>query len=194
MKKKQKRFSPVLISILVLAVLGIAGYLIYQKQNTLAPTSQTSQTSPAAAKTTLNWQTFTDTEGKFLFKYPSAWAISSTSDSITIFSNRGSSIRFQLSPYPSIDFDTLYKKPDGTIDQNLVFIRTKIKNLTIDGYKATMYTNESTLANQNKSFDISLYLDKGAPVTMISANTEPSLKEDLLSTFDQVLSTLKFTK
>lgn len=192
-QERQKGFSPVLIIVFVLVILGATGYFIYQSQYALTSTPQTSQVSPLVTDATANWQTFTDTQGKFSFKYPSEWNINNTSDSINI-SNEGSSIRFQLSPYPSINFDTLYEKPDGTINQNPVFIRTKIKNLDIDGYKATMYTNESKQANQNKSFDISLYLDKGTPVTMISGQTDPSSKESLLSIFNQVISTLKLTK
>ena len=192
-QKRQKGFSPILIVIVVLVVIVITGYFLYQNQNRINPTPQASQTSPAVVDKTANWQTFADVQGKFSFKYPNEWKMSSSNDSISL-SNGSSSIRAQLSPYPSINFDTLYEKPDGTINQNPVFIRTKIKNLTIDGYKTTMYTNESTPANQNKGFDISLYFIKDAPITMVSAQTNPDLKEELLSTFDQVISTLKFTQ
>jgi hypothetical protein len=108
-------------------------------------------------------------------------------------SNENSNIRLQLSPYPSVDFEKLYEKPNGTVNQSPVFIRTKVKNLNIDGYRTTMYIDESTSANQNKVFEVSLFFVKDAPITMMSAQTEPSLKENILSTFDQILSTFKFS-
>ncbi len=192
-QKKQNVLSSKLIVFLALVVFVITGYFFYQKLGTLTSTSQTSQISPVIAETTVNWQTFTNSQGKISFKYPSRWKINNAIDFINL-SNETSTIRFQLSQYPSIDFDALYEKPYGTVNQNPVFIRTKIKNLTIDGYKATMYTNESSPANQNKGFDISLYFVKDAPVTMVSAQTELNSKEELLSIFNQVISTIKFTK
>lgn len=188
---KQKGFSPILI--IALVGLVIVGYSVYQKQTTITTTPPSAQTSPGVGDKAADSQKFTDTQGRFSFEYPDQWKMTSTSDSIVV-SSKDSSIRLQLSPYPSIDFNKLYEKSDGTVDQNPVFTRTKIKNLDIGGYKATMYTNESTPANENKSFDISLYFVKDAPITMISAQTNPNLKEALLPTFDQVISTLKLNK
>lgn len=188
---KQKGFPTVLVLFMALVVFG--GYLIYQNQNKSIPSQQAKQSSPTPIDEIANWETYTNTEYRFSFKYPKGWNVNSENNTVKI-SNRNSSMRFQTSPYPSINFDKLYEKPDGTIDQNPVFIRTKIKNLEIGGYKATMYTNESSAANQNKSFDISVYIVQGAPITMISGQTNPDSKENLLSIFNQVISTFKFTQ
>lgn len=140
---------------------------------------------------TASWKEYSNSENKLSFKYPPTWNVSSRIDAVEV-SGENSRLVFQISPYPSLDFDLLYAKPNGTINQNPVFIRTKIKNLDIEGFKATMYSNESTPANQIKSFNISVYLVKGAPITMVSGNTEPTSKEELLATFDQIISTIKF--
>ena len=187
----QKGLAPLLLVLLL--ALGIGGYLLYQKQNIAPSTQQTVQSSASVNKETASWETYEDVQRRYSFKYPKGWKIVKSEASVKI-SNEGSSIDFQISPYPSIDFDKLYEKPGGTVNQNPVFIRTKIKNLDISGFKSTMYTNESSPSNHNKGFDISVYIIKGAPITMVLGNTGPNEKEAFLSTFNQVLSSLNLTK
>ena len=191
-QKKRPQLSPILIAGII-TLIAIGGVLLYQKQNIPSSTTQTYRSSPSVIDETTNSETYESTDHNFSFKYPKEWKVSNTGSTVTI-SNGSSNIGFQVSPYPSIDFDKLYEKADGAVNQNPVFIRTKIKNLDIGGYKATMYINESTPGNQNKSFDISVYIVRGAPITMISGNSDPSSKESLLSTFNQIVSTIKFTK
>jgi hypothetical protein len=160
-------------------------------QPTLIPKPTVIPTVSTEAAQTANWKTYTNQKFNLLVKYPQNWNVNSDKNGLVI-SGDNNTITIQSSPYPSIDFDKLYEKPDGTVDKNPVFIRTKIKNLEIDGYKATMYSNENTQANQNKAYDISVYIIKGAPITMISTQVDLNLKSNFLPTFNQILSTFKF--
>lgn len=200
MKKQYLGFAtPIVIGAIILVViLATATYLLSKpkiepQDSSVSQSTPTSSLSSPNSNETANWKTYSDSDGKFSVKYPQEW-ITNRDNNRLVISGDNNSITIQTSPYPSITFDTLYEKPDGTIDQNPVFIRTKIKNLEIDGYKATMYTNESTPANQNKAYDISVYTVRGAPITMISAQVDLNSKSNFLPIFEQILSTIKFSK
>lgn len=83
----QKGFAPILI-VLLIAVVGIGGYLIYtnysndrsnQTKSSPTPvvTTQTPQSTPSTtpADETANWKTYTNTKLKLEFKYPTSWII-----------------------------------------------------------------------------------------------------------------------
>lgn len=79
-KPKSKLF-PLLLGVLVLAVLGLIGVFVYGKYISKPSSSPTPQPSPISSSTptpdvTADWETYTDPNGKYLFKYPNDWDIS----------------------------------------------------------------------------------------------------------------------
>lgn len=204
MKKLSSGFAAPLILVIIGLIVGIGitfAYFQLKPKSKPLPESTTTQTasqsspiptsSTALANENANWKTYSDSIGKFSLKYPQDWNITNENNRVKI-SDGNNTITLHTSPYPSIDFNKLYEKPDGTVDQNPVFIRTKIKNLEIDGYKATIYSNESAPANQNKGFDVTVYIIRGAPLTMISAQPDSNSRNVFLPIFEQILSTIKF--
>lgn len=75
----QKGLAPILI-ILLIAILGVGGYFIYQKQaskpSTAPQATQSSPTPPANTDETGNWKTYKDSNGFFTIEYPYNWKIS----------------------------------------------------------------------------------------------------------------------
>lgn len=67
---KQKGLAPILVVLLI--VLAVGGYLLYQKQFKPAFTPQ-SPPSPIASDETANWKTYTNNKYKYSFKYPPSW-------------------------------------------------------------------------------------------------------------------------
>ncbi len=68
---KQKGFAPIII--IVLITLGIAGYFGYRQ---FKPTINKFFSSPTpTSDPTADWKTYSDRQGRFSFKYPSAWWI-----------------------------------------------------------------------------------------------------------------------
>lgn len=184
------------VAIFAGVILVLISGVFFLGKNLYAPQSAAPKPTvipTATAEVTANWKTYNDKDYTFTFKYPQDWNVNNDKNGFVI-SGGNNIITFQSSPYPSIDFDKLYNKPDGTVDKNPVFVRTKIKNLEIDGYRATMFSNENASENQNKAYDINVYVISGAPITLISARVDFNSKGIFLQTFDQILSTFKFTQ
>lgn len=73
----QKGFAPILI-IIILAMVALGGYLVYQKQTKLPASSP--QTAQSVSNETENWKTYTNTKYSYEFKYPSAWSLGETTE------------------------------------------------------------------------------------------------------------------
>lgn len=72
----QKGLSPIVVVLLI--VLGIGGYLIYQNQNKTTPTQETTQSSVTQSDKTANWKVYTNTVQGYSVRYPLDWFVQST--------------------------------------------------------------------------------------------------------------------
>lgn len=82
-EQHQNGFSvvEVLVVLVIVAALGLAGWLVYKNHHKAAPTAAVSNTSTAAAASTspyTGWKLYCDTINNGCFKYPSTWALTSS--------------------------------------------------------------------------------------------------------------------
>lgn len=74
---RQKGFAILPLIIVIVVIIGVAGYFVYQKKSALAPVVEVSQTNQAVTSTTNQsvdktavWQTYTNKQYGFEFTYP----------------------------------------------------------------------------------------------------------------------------
>lgn len=187
---RQKGFTPVLV-VVALTLVGLVGiYYFKLKERNTSPI-----TSPAPnSNIPSNWKYYTDDNKKYSFSYPEEWTIDKSFQDRVVVKGSNTRIEFQSGIYPSVVFDDLYNKPEGSTNENPVFIRTKIKNLEIGGYRSTIFTNETSPTNQHKGCTVEITFDRGAPLTMVSLiNTETCSSQSTWDILNKVISSIKFT-
>lgn len=186
---RQKGFIPIIILVLViLAAVGYFGYKNYwPKAQTLVITSPTPAPTPDP---TADWKTYTTQF--YSFKYPPQWQAqkSYTYDS-------GSETGFEYDyGYPFYvrhigNYNQLTSKPYSSLQEYLGSRSGSIKDIQIDSFPAKHVSNpgdegrvvpyeEVLVFVPNRTFILSLYYQLYD-------------KADI-KTFDQILSTFKFTK
>lgn len=209
----QKGFAPILIVILI--ALAVGGYLLYQKQvkpvvipqTVIQPTS-VPVISPVASDSaeTANWKTYTNTDGKYLIKYPSDYLLEET-DSIktpekfpvgkkqVAIKSSAQVVNFiiYINYYPILDLsqtNEAMQQVSGCDSENVREIKNgpKGRDFIIGDQTAILYEDslcaQFTAANFYSSHNDRVY-------SISVASTE---KYGLHKTIvDQILSTFKFT-
>jgi type II secretory pathway pseudopilin PulG len=81
--KRQKGFTTIeiLLLLILVALVSFSGYYVYNSQKKTSKTydavNSVSNNTPKAADPTVNWKTFSSTDGKFSVKYPDTWVTGS---------------------------------------------------------------------------------------------------------------------
>ncbi|MCL5784121.1 MAG: hypothetical protein M1142_02060 [Patescibacteria group bacterium] len=205
---RQKGLAPILIVVLV-TLIAVGGYLIYQKQFKLVPVPQSTQSSPSpvsqnessSSAETANWKTYTNKTYKYKFNYPENWYIQTLGDNRYVYiSDQKLDIKNGIDS-PSLKYDLIdisYNPPNqidmpvtapiGTkqkLSQSLSV--QKIADLNIDGRPGAKINFIDQRGNKlnEVSYWVSL-LDNGT--LQISATSSAKI-----NMVDQILSTFKFT-
>lgn len=181
--KNQKVLLLVIVGLLVVG----SGVYVYKNKKAEAPFVAGND---AEQTDTANWKTYENKEGKYSFKYPSDWYLSDdlleTGDRPVFISNK------KLNEYSynaeDISIQIWYTHvvfKDRTLETLSVGL-TDIKNFMIDGIKAV------------RGYALG---DSSKPIGMINIMHNSSsywihypYDSKLISTFDEILSTFKFTK
>lgn len=108
MKSNQKGFSVVeiLIVIVVVGLLGAAGWLVYDRQKSKTDTTQTTQQTSVAKESEAkkeadpyaNWKSQCDDKAGLCFKYPSDWKVEEATDTYISVVSPGTTARVAYQP------------------------------------------------------------------------------------------------
>lgn len=184
---------PVLLAILVI-LLGLSGYLYYQniQLKSMLASYQAPVVSPtpsATADPTANWKTYTNNLYTFQIKYPQKFNLTEDKTKEDFY-DKLASLVYQdanISIRAIHDID-IYKnsKPQDVATREVIDsgLKYNIINTTISGYPAAITVLETipkirttaTIANPNKNIFIEISSDVDT------------------TTFNQILSTFKFTE
>ncbi len=204
MKNSQKGFVvPLIIAIIVLLVISGSVY-IYKNKKAEAPAVVNTQTNNSKSTDISSWKTYNVFD--FSFKYPDDWYLNYDSGNITIanyklFSVYNFGTDGPLSPDKmviQISIDTNLPSENNVESwANRIDLSDK-RNILIDGVKAIrgkiVYTGEEESGYYTKGESSGDYVimirngNNGYEIVYSPYNSK------FISTFDQVLSTFKFTK
>lgn len=210
--KQTGYFLPAIVAVIVLVIISVGGYFLYQKQIKPTPTpQQTSQPTPSptdasgaptGAAETANWKTYTNTDYNYQLKYPPTWKIETPSNTSgigkpTVYVNIVSDIQFKNEccfPY-SIGINVYEKSENKTIQElgQEIIKDFKYTEETLNDMK--IYRTNS-LSSQFGSEAVFVKIDKNNYVSLALSpfnNDKPfPNQEDQYEIFNQILSTFKF--
>jgi hypothetical protein len=195
--EKQKNGSGFLISLLSILLLMsvlIAGFFAYQTQNLVKELTEIKyKASPVASATpdpAANWKTYTDSKGRFSFKYPGDWFIWNSPDGASLLLDESS-------------FDpNLIAEPDQV---EITFVTTASKE-DINTYTVNFTPTSKTTTGNNVVFSIndrSLGPKEEGPASQYlfaQAVVENNLyrfgltSSEYKTVFDQILESFKITE
>lgn len=200
----QKGLAPILIVILIALVVG--GYMFIQKQikPTIVPQSIT-QPSPSATPTvsdetvcteasrSANWKTCTSSI--YSFKYPSNWQEikkGKLSDN-RVMEFRGEDSDFMVVARENpknLSISDWIKNPDEYTKWNI-----DLTEITVDNLKGMQLSTEMIgIESGVKTYITEAYISKGGFIYRIQYSLPRPLEKTDLKTFNQILSTFKFTQ
>jgi len=194
----QKGFAPILILVGVLVLiaggvyyLGIKKAPVQQVQNPMV-TFQTAQATPTPSTSdqTVNWKTYTNNENNYSFKYPQTWQLEQEGTTIRIFDPKSKySESFSFITYSPVSPKklSLLSIEDFVKQQqdNIPYLQfTPITIGGIEGKRTTDIPGADV-------YD-TVFVKRGSTIYKIELSNEgASITKD---TFDQILSTFKFTQ
>ena len=208
MKNKKKGFvNLVLVGALVL-ILAIGGYVAWSKKS--PPTNQEVSTPISTSNTTnetANWKTYSSVD--FSLKYPTTWYLETSSPGFIHITNYDSStipgsdaptspenIWIAISTYPPGKYNNFSANETLESWVNKMGLSDK-RNILVDGIKAIrgkiIYTGEEESGYYKKGessgdFVNVVHNNKGYQISYSPYGSK------FISTFNQILSTFKFTK
>lgn len=184
----KRGFTPILILLLVV-ILVSAGVIYYlgSKNVSFTPAPTASQAPTGVLDPTSGWQTYTGTS--FSFKYPSNWQnlTDATGTDIALgfaVGNSPAGIYLTISTNKALDLSTL-KVCDSTTT-TFPCLNTQTTNTTLGGKTAV----KADLKYGITDSDFQIVQTTGTPLIQLKMDVSGG---GLTSTFDQILSTLKFT-
>lgn len=165
----------------ILLLLGIGAGIYVFTMNNKQPTTDNQQqvrvvptTHPTPVDSTAEWETYTNTQYKFSFKHPSDWRIVSPSQE-----PKAQDI---FIAYDSSSKDSYLKQNPGGIDMSQQTIEV------VNGIEVTRIKNNKDVYQREYAI---ISLPNGT--LKIEGTLDFETNTDQISTFDQIISTFKFT-
>lgn len=186
-----------ILSLLLAAALTAAGFLFWQNQQlrgqlTTATVPATSAT-PDIGDPTAGWQTYENTVQKISFKYPSDWKLETKPGS----AENGIVYNETLTLTKGTAIIKMFFNMDGIGGAGVTYegIPYNLDSLSLYKYKAEQSYNNTTIIGLTDTLTQSLgvfkYSNKTYSVTLTYPKADNGTEYE--STFDQILSTFKFT-
>ncbi|MCR4305513.1 MAG: hypothetical protein NUV73_00325 [Candidatus Daviesbacteria bacterium] len=167
---RQAGLAPILIIILIAAVAGLAGFLIYSQQPKPAPPQQTTQSSPTPSVIptpngigeTTNWKTYQDNNYHFSIQYPQSWIIEHTNQFNTAL------------PKNTI----VFQRHEGTWDIPIVSVSNNSKVTDIE-YLRKLNCDFSRLCSSEGETDLQTFLINGLKVAKLTLLQPPEIHQSM---------------
>jgi hypothetical protein len=206
---KQKGFAQIIILILLIIVLAVVGYFAYKNYKstvTSSPTPSVTTTSipisSASPSATLNWKTYENTNAQLSFKYPAqitemldteggvSGPVSGNANPIVSFADKttvhsGTDAPFDGFSIYEIEVDKLGTSFDTYITNEVNAVKSSPVKVLIGSQNYTYIDSET---NIRRYFILSPDNKRIIIFSRINSTT------GFLNTFDQILSTFKFTQ
>ena len=190
-----------LLVVIVLVVIGVAGYFVVKRVHKTSPSTSSSSSTNNTAYS--GWKAYCDSGTKFCFKYPSNWKLTGESNSsvgtIQTLENPSRTFDLQYGDLPVADgeptsVDTSDPLSPSTASPNITFTLgnastfyvSSVNNLSsnnskykvVSGYFVSAAENVPTIAVMESNTVSSLGLKAGQQTTLASTalNLENSLK------------------
>lgn len=219
-KSKKKLWIVLIIIVLFLIIVGGASafFIIQESSQTPTPTpTPVLQTPTPTSDPTADWQTYTNTEFGFSFKYPQNMKTSCTFDSDDcsfdsfVGPGRGPEnfIWLTIIPVDSSERKHYYNSGESTIDSFLnakpnekvvdnpvpeaadFFTYTRLDDISLDNVPVKVFENNNPWESKEGTISRRIIFTKNNYIYTIGAYIE---SEDIsLELFNQILSTFKFT-
>lgn len=196
----QKGFANIILVIVIIIFVGVVGYFAFVKKS--EPIVQ--QPTPTLDKTA-NWETYTNSQYGFSFKYPPTWAVIETRDAILVAprQDEANGITFQYVPSAQKEksLNVLCPLPSG--DQAINSIVDTIHNVECKNLESANGVRYARGINTGQfQFDkrkqlngwflnskVQVYVS--VPFTDISGEELPTSSE-IISAFDGIMQSIKF--
>ena len=201
MEQKQKIvFNVVIIGVLFIVLCGSA-YYIRSKQDISIPTLNSDiSVTPTRTVNDSHWRLFTNATYKFNFTYPKSLSISTNGDyavdlvdsnlkQTDIINPQDVKLRISVNQN-SHNFDRVYAASNNSVipeeahAQGAIF--TKVRNRTIEGFKAVDYTYDVPGHGTEKFFTKGTIINKNGTIIEISSWNPESVD------MEQIIGTLRF--
>lgn len=184
---RQKGFAPAII-IFAIAILGIAGYLGYKYYKIGSVTTS----SPAATPNqVINWETYKNSHYPFEFKYPSSWKNMNWVTQNPIEEEWYGIKTLTAHIGPLIIGDNVSFPTDKNLYENIEVTTKTVDNVVFQIRKVKMIGKSAeTIPSTNIWVEFTVDGKKFG----VQLSTSPENLDTDGKTFDQILSTIKFTQ
>ena len=193
----QKGFTPILILLVVVIMVGLSGGLYYFSKTNSPKPNATQVLAPSSSPTdeTANWKTYTSKENGYSFKYPSAWRIAEPINSPVEIYSWPSNKHYDLVPDSEISIHIQFQDNPSKLTIEAWFQqdwgnernKNNEQSILVNGIQAIRYTNKNLVRPLQYT---SVSFVHGDKVYNISAKPPDS---KYLQVFDTIISTFKFT-
>lgn len=192
---KQNGFSTVLI-LLIITVVGVGGYLIYQNQNK-STLQQTTQPLPTIDETA-NWQVYTNTKFGYSLKYPPSLYIDSEKDTGPGFRlTKNKDVQDPTERIKQLELGVIVQE-NSTLEKQIASTKlgsppdpgTKIEQIQVNGKNALRIEN---IIGGNPFGNISTLIENNGNVFSLTLFA-PKIDQELKDMYYKMLSTFKFTQ
>lgn len=185
----QKGFANIILIVIIVAIVAVGGYFVFSKklepiaqQPTPTPTKTPVSPTPTAKDETAGWNTFTDTQYGFEFKYPDTWKA-------TVNDNEGSDYKV----IARVVNPSRAGKPDTDVPIEQLLVRSQ--NITCEGQSINLGGKTGTGRGWEQGFGLIYYRDlcfktQGWATTISLSAFDQSSQ----AVMDKILSTFRFTK
>lgn len=189
----------IVLIIIVALVLGVGVYTLNSsKKQSTSPQPSILPSPKPTVDPTANWKTYTNSVLQFSIRYPSDWNIEEIENKTIILIKspnveyqepvnkvvKGAEIRIQISPYNySGNISSLIQKPGTVPEADITYISSILVEVSEIESVKTISTGlygkvvQYQIPKENKIYEIGIYTSD----------------QTIQNTFDQILSTFKFT-
>lgn len=186
--QKQSNFLVILLSILLLISCLIAGFFAYQTQKLVKELTeirnQNLATQIPTSNPTADWKTYTNTNSKISFKYPSQFTLEDRNGYLVLLADSKDSTS------SVIDIDIRLENVYADYEKALDFYKEQLINETMEDIgNGIIISGNGQKESEGDFFTVAFIKYKQGAIKIITMKTDTKT----LNIVNQILSTFKFT-